>query len=116
MKRKRFTNEFKLEAPRLLEQGNKSGAVLARELGVQRNQLYKWRREVQIRGDNCAFKGSGRNAHKDNVSELTVLKRRVARLEEENAALKKPRRTSPKPPSEVRLHRHPTARSHIEHS
>jgi len=89
MKRKRFTKEFKLEALRLLEQGNKSGAVLARELGVQRNQLYKWHREVQIRGENGAFKGSGRNAHKDNVSELTALKRRVARLEEENAILKK---------------------------
>jgi transposase-like protein len=89
MKRKRFTKEFKLEALRLLEQGNKSGAVLARELGVRRNQLYKWRREVQIRGKNGAFKGPGRNAHKDNVSELTVLKRRVARLEEENAILKK---------------------------
>jgi transposase-like protein len=89
MKRKRFTKEFKLEALRLLEQGNKSGAVLARELGVQRNQLYKWRREVQIKGENGAFKGSGRNAHKDNVSELTALKRQVARLEEENAILKK---------------------------
>ena len=39
MNRKRFTKEFKLEALRLLEQGNKSGAVLARELGVRRNQL-----------------------------------------------------------------------------
>jgi transposase len=89
MKRKRFTKEFKLQALRLLEQGNKSGAVLARELGVRRNQLYKWRREVQIRGENGAFKGPGRNAHKDNVSELTALKRRVVRLEEENAILKK---------------------------
>ena len=89
MKRKRFTKEFKLEALRLLEQGDKSGAVLARELGVRRNQLYKWRSEVQIRGEKDAFKGPGRNAHKDNVSELTVLKRRVARLEEENAILKK---------------------------
>jgi transposase len=89
MKRKRFTKEFKLEALRLLVQGNKSGAVLAREWGVQRNQLYKWRREVQIKGENGAFKGSGRNAHKDNVSELTALKRQVARLEEENAILKK---------------------------
>jgi len=89
MKRKRFTKEFKLEALRLLEQGNKPGAALARELGVRRNLLYKWRHEVQIKGENGAFKGSGRNAHKDNVSELTALKRRVARLEEENAILKK---------------------------
>ena len=89
MKRKRISKEFKLEALRLLEQGNKSGAVLARELGVRRNQLYKWRREIQLRGVDGAFKGPGRNAHKDNVSELTALKRRVARLEEENDILKK---------------------------
>ena len=89
MKRKRFTREFKLEALRLLEQRDKSGATLARELGVRRNQLYKWRREVQLRGEQEAFKGPGRNAAKENVSELTALKKRIARLEEENAILKK---------------------------
>ena len=89
MQRKQFTKEFKLQALRLLEQDGKSGAELARELGVRRNQLYKWRRELQIRGEEGAFKGPGRNAAKDNLSELTALKRRVARLEEENAILKK---------------------------
>jgi transposase len=89
MKRKRFTKEFKLEALRLLEQGNSSGAELARQLGVRRNQLYKWRREVQFRGEEEAFKGPGRNAAIENVSELTALRKRVARLEEENAILKK---------------------------
>ena len=89
MKRKRFTRQFKLEALRLLDQGNKSGAELARELGIRRNQLYKWRREVQLRGEEGAFKGPGRNAAKENVSELTALRKRVARLEEENAILKK---------------------------
>jgi transposase len=89
MKRKRFTKEFKLEALRLLEQSDKQGAELARELGVRRNLLYKWRRVVQLKGEEGAFKGPGRNAAKDNLSELTVLKRRVAQLEEENAILKK---------------------------
>jgi transposase len=89
MKRKRFTKEFKLEALRLLEQSNKSGAELARELGVRRNQLYKWRREVELRGEEGAFRGRGRNAAKENVSELTTLRKRIARLEEENAILKK---------------------------
>ena len=89
MKRKRFTKEFKLQAVHLLEQRDKPGAVLARELGVRRNQLYKWRREVQLRGEEEAFKGPGRNAAKESVSELTALKKRVARLEEENAILKK---------------------------
>jgi len=89
MKRKRFAKEFKLEALRLMEQSNKSGAELARELGVRRNQLYKWRREVELRGEEDAFKGPGRNAAKENVSELTALRKRIARLEDENAILKK---------------------------
>lgn len=41
-KRKTFSREFKLEAVRLLDQGDKSAAELARELGIKRNQLYKW--------------------------------------------------------------------------
>ena len=39
MKRKRFSKEFKLEALGLLECSDKSGAELARKLGVRRNQL-----------------------------------------------------------------------------
>ena len=38
-KRKRFTPEFKCEAVRLLEQGDRTSAELARELSVRRN---KW--------------------------------------------------------------------------
>ena len=37
--RKRFTREFKLEAVRLLEQGQRPAAEIARELGIRRNQL-----------------------------------------------------------------------------
>lgn len=37
-KRPSFTKEFKLEAVRLLEQGNKPAADLARTLGIRRNQ------------------------------------------------------------------------------
>ena len=89
MKRKQYSKEFKLEALRLLEHSGKQGAKLARELGVRRNLLYKWRRIVQLKGEEGSFKGPGRNAAKDNLSELTALKRRVAQLEEENAILKK---------------------------
>jgi hypothetical protein len=37
--RQRFSKEFKLEAVRLLELGQKPAAQLALELGVRRNQL-----------------------------------------------------------------------------
>lgn len=89
MKRKSFSRTFKLEAVRLLEKSDKTGADLARDLGVRRNQLYKWQAQVRKRGPEAAFPGPGRNAAKDKVSELTALRQRVARLEEENAILKK---------------------------
>ena len=38
-KRKTYSPEFKREAVRLLEQGNKPAIELARELGIKRNQL-----------------------------------------------------------------------------
>lgn len=41
--RQRYPKEFKLEAVRQLEEGIKPVAVFAREIGVGRNQLYKWK-------------------------------------------------------------------------
>jgi transposase len=62
-KRQTFTKEFKLEAVRLLKAGRKSGADLARELGIKRNQLYKWKEEIDAHGD-AAFPGKGRRGSK----------------------------------------------------
>lgn len=84
--RKRYTKEFKQEAVRLLESGGKPAAVLARELGVARNQLYKWQEQLQSRGDG-AFPGRGRRTPAS--TELTRLKRENERLQEENEILKK---------------------------
>ncbi len=47
-KRQAFSKEFKLEAVRLLEVTDKPIADLAKELGVRRNQLYKWQEQLQI--------------------------------------------------------------------
>ena len=87
--RKRYTKEFKLEAVRLLEQGDHTAAELSRELGVCRNQLYKWQQVLRSRGEGAAFRGPGRNAAAEQRSEATALRRRIAALEEENAILKK---------------------------
>ena len=54
--RKTFSPEFKREAVRLLEGSGKESAQLARELGVRRNQLYKWQKEVHEYGAQ-AFPG-----------------------------------------------------------
>jgi transposase-like protein len=46
-KRRRFSAEFKREAVRLMRDSGKSVAVVARELGVPRNRLYKWQSDVE---------------------------------------------------------------------
>jgi len=85
-KRQRFTAEFKREALRLLKTSGKPTAVVARELGVPRNRLYKWAHDAESKGDQ-AFGGSGRP--KASHDALTVLQRENARLKEENEILKK---------------------------
>lgn len=86
-KRPSYTKEFKLEAVRLLERGEKSAVDLARELGVRRNQLYKWQEQLKAKGQDDVFPGQGRRAGSE--AEVARLKREVTRLEEENAILKK---------------------------
>ena len=84
--RKQFTTEFKREAVQLLASGSRPASELARELGVRRNQLYKWQRACEARGTG-AFLGSG--ARKARTTELARLKRELARVTEERDILKK---------------------------
>lgn len=88
-KRQTFTKEFKLEAVRLLNEGKKPGTDLARELGIKRNQLYKWKEEIEAHGD-AAFPGQGRRGSADSqAAENARLKRELAAAKEENEILKK---------------------------
>jgi transposase len=84
--RKQFTPEFKREAVQLIASGSRPASELARELGVRRNQLYKWQREFETRGTG-AFPGSG--ARKERTTEIARLKRELARVTEERDILKK---------------------------
>lgn len=84
--RQKFTAEFKREAVRLMQSTVKPVAVVARELGIPRNRLYKWAQDAGAKGEQ-AFRGSGRP--KASTDELSVLKRENARLHEENEILKK---------------------------
>ena len=86
-KRQRYTKEFKLEAVRLLESGDQPGVEVARELGIKRNQLYKWREELKEKGES-AFAGPGRRPL-DQSDKLAQLERENKRLQQENEILKK---------------------------
>lgn len=84
---KTFTREFKLEAIRLMETSDRPSTEIAMELGIRRNQLYKWKEQLVTKGE-AAFTGKGRPP-KEKQSELTSLKQANQRLKEENEILKK---------------------------
>ncbi len=85
--RETYSSEFKQEAVVLLEQGDKPASQLARELGVRRNQLYKWKAEIEEHGTE-AFPGKG-GRPKNQSSELAQMKTELKKLREENEILKK---------------------------
>lgn len=84
---KTYTKEFKQEAVKLMEASDKPAAQLAMELGIRRNQLYKWKEQLADKGTQ-AFSGRGR-PKKENQSELTTLRQENERLKEEVEILKK---------------------------
>lgn len=86
-RRVRHSREFKLEAVRLLELGEKSASELALELGLRRNQLYKWKEQLGSKGAK-AFRGPGRKPASEE-SEVARLKRELEKVTEERDILKK---------------------------
>ena len=88
-KRQTYTAEFKREAVRLLERGDKPASMLALELGIRRNQLYKWQEQLKQRGET-AFPGKGRRPNSESQSQrIHELEQELAQTREENAILKK---------------------------
>jgi transposase len=86
-KRKTFSKEFKLEAVRQLELGDKSPNDISIDLGIRRNMLYKWQEQLKKHGDD-AFKGPGRHPI-DQYDEVTRLRKELADVKEERDILKK---------------------------
>ncbi len=85
---KTYTKEFKQEAVRLMEVTDRPASEIAMELGIRRNQLYKWKDQLAIKGEE-AFLGKPGRPKKENQSELKSLKQENERLKEEVEILKK---------------------------
>ena len=82
---KRYTEEFKREAVRLLvSRGGQPAGGIAKSLGVQPSQLYEWRKRF---GDMAVAATNGRGEGKDE--ELNRLRKEVAQLRKEKEVLKK---------------------------
>ena len=89
-KRKAYTiysKEFKLEVIRLMDESNLPASEIAIQLGIRRNQLYKWKEQMIQKGDVPSAK-RGR-PKKSEQSELSKVKQELQRLKEENEILKK---------------------------
>ena len=84
---KTYTREFKLEAIRLMNESERTPTEIARGLGIPRNRLYKWKDQLEDKG-NAAFQGSGR-PKKEDQSEVSKLKQENEQLREEVEILKK---------------------------
>ena len=86
-KRKRFTQDFKQEAVRMMIKADKTPAELARELGIHRNQLYKWKE--QFGNGVTRASGAARGRTSNGGSELARLREELERVKEERDTFKK---------------------------
>ena len=82
-----YTKEFKLEAIRLMADSGGPSSEIAMQLGIKRNQLYKWKEQMTKKGDVPSVK-KGR-PRKEDQSELAKVKQELKRVREENEILKK---------------------------
>ena len=80
--RRKYSEEFKREAVQLMETSGKPVAEIARELGMNDNNLYRWRRKY---GSDVTVSNNGSAA---SVSELEA---EVKRLKRENEVLRQER-------------------------
>lgn len=85
--RRQYTREFKVEAVRLVVEQERPLAQVARELGVGRNLLQRWKRELGDAGAAEAFPGPGKLSSQDE--EIRRLRRELEQSKQENAFLKK---------------------------
>lgn len=82
---KQYSREFKQEAIRLAEVGDKTASQVARELGIRVNQLWKWKQQLEAEASAGSPAKRGRPAE----GEVGRLRRENARLKQENELLKK---------------------------
>jgi transposase len=85
-KRQKHSREYKVEAVRLASTAGKSVSAVAKELGIRPDQLYRWKRALEVDAQS-AFPGNGVVRSQDE--ELFRLRRELKRVTEERDFLKK---------------------------
>ena len=85
-RRRRFDAQFKLDALKLVQESDRTISDIARDLGIRRELLYKWKRELEA-DPEYAFPGKGKL--KPEQEQLRQLQQELARAKEERDILKK---------------------------
>lgn len=86
--RAKFTDEFKRAAVARLRESGTNATLLAIELGIRRNQLYKWAKAIDELPANKTLRAPGRPPASEE-SEIARLRRELAAEKQKVAILKK---------------------------
>ena len=86
MTRRKFGDEFKTEAVKLVTERGVSVAQAARDLDLAESVLRRWMRELAA-APTTAFPGHGQQ--RADLAEIAALKKEVAKLKAERDILKK---------------------------
>lgn len=86
VKRKVYSKEFKINAVKMILQGGRKASEVARDLDIQENMLYLWKRKY-LEDDQESFPGKGNL--KDRDAYIRQLERENKRLKDERDILKK---------------------------
>lgn len=85
MSRKRYTDEYKQQSVQLSHEPGKTVAQVAQELGIAENNLWRWREQYTVTGNNVVRK----NSLTPEQEEIRRLRRALADVTEERDILKK---------------------------
>ena len=88
VKRKKYSKQFKLDAIQMSENGEKSMALVERELGITDSLLAKWRDDLQrVKVPASVFPGNGNLPEQE--AHIRQLERENVQLRQEKEILKK---------------------------
>ena len=86
--RRKYDSDFKRNAVVLTEEPGRTIGSVAENLGISKDLLYRWRRELRAK-DEIAFPGNGREALTIHQQKIRDLEKKLKDAEMERDILKK---------------------------
>ena len=86
--RRKYDSDFKRNAVLLSEEPGRTVSEVAENLGVNRELIYRWRRQMRERGE-LAFPGNGKIALTQDQERIRELEKKLKDTEMERDFLKK---------------------------